>query len=69
MCSRQPPAAAERARVLWFFRAYGWAKGLLNVLRRQSGATASRGWGSADAALARARPVGPGQRREPVIAF
>lgn len=69
ICSPEPLTEAQRARVLRFFRVYGWAKRLLNLVRLHHGATASQGWGTADAALARARPIRPGQRREPVIAF
>ena len=69
ICARTPPTAAERARVVRFFRVYGWAKRLLNLLRLHPGTTAGQGWGTAAAALARARPVRPGQRAEPVIRF
>ncbi len=69
ICSQEPPSAAERARVTRFFRVYGWAKRLLNLLRLHPGRTGSRGWGPAAAALARARPVSPGERREPVVRF
>ncbi|HYN78458.1 MAG TPA: inorganic diphosphatase [Lamprocystis sp. (in: g-proteobacteria)] len=69
ICAQTPPTAAERARVVRFFRVYGWAKSLLNLLRRHPGVTAGQGWGPAAAALARARPVRPGQRTEPVIRF
>lgn len=69
ICAAQAPSAAERARVIRFFRIYGWAKRLLNLIRLQPGATAGQGWGAAADALSRARPVVAGQRREPVIRF
>lgn len=69
ICAREPPSPRALALVLGFFRVYGWAKRLLNLLRLHPGTTASRGWGSAAAALARARPVPPGERREPLIGF
>ncbi len=69
ICAVLPPSPKEVAQVLGFFRVYGWAKRLLNLLRLRPGRTASQGWGSAAEALGRARPVRPGQRREPVIRF
>jgi inorganic pyrophosphatase len=69
ICARMPPSAAERAWVLRFFRVYGWAKRLLNLVRGQSGPTASRGWGPAAAALARARPLTADAPCGPVIRF
>jgi inorganic pyrophosphatase len=69
ICAREPPSAAQCARVVRFFRVYGWAKRLLNLLRLHPGVTASRGWGPAPAALARARVVPPGERQGPVIRF
>ncbi|WP_236848714.1 inorganic diphosphatase [Candidatus Thiodictyon syntrophicum] len=69
ICAREPPSAAQCARVVRFFWVYGWAKRLLNLLRLHPGVTASRGWGPASAALARARVVPPGERQGPVIRF
>jgi inorganic pyrophosphatase len=69
ICASCAPSAAERARVIRFFRIYGRAKRLLNLLRLHPGITASQGWCDAADALARARPVDPGQRGEPVIGF
>jgi len=69
ICAREPPSAAQCARVVRFFRVYGWAKRLLNLLRLHPGVTAGRGWGPASAALARARVVPPGERQGPVIRF
>ncbi len=69
ICASRAPSAAERTRVIRFFRIYGWAKRLLNLLRLHPGATASQGWGDAADALARARTVGIGERGEPVIGF
>jgi len=61
ICSRQPLSAAElrreRRRLLRFFRAYGWAKRLLNLWRGRPGRTALAGWVDAGSALARARPL------------
>ncbi len=60
ICGLVPPTPAELERVLAFFRLYGRCKGLLNRLRRRPGRTACEGWGTAEAAIARARPlVGP----------
>jgi inorganic pyrophosphatase len=69
VCSVAPPSAAERQRIQLFFLVYGWAKRLLNWIRMQPGATRSQGWHSATEALARARPVRSGQRREPIVRF
>ena len=69
ICAARAPSAAERATVLRFFRIYGWAKRLLNLVRLRPGTTGSRGWGDAADALARARPVPKGQRGAPVIGF
>jgi inorganic pyrophosphatase len=69
ICSTVEPNARELARVLLFFRIYGVAKRLLNRLRSNAGPTASTGWCDLDCALARARPVPPGERRTPVLRF
>jgi inorganic pyrophosphatase len=52
-----PLTPEQVRRVLWFFHAYAFCKGVLNKLRRAGGAFARcEGWGDADAALARATP-------------
>ena len=48
--------AADRDRVLRFFRIYAKCKGLLNFLRRRPGRNACEGWIDAGSAMARARP-------------
>jgi inorganic pyrophosphatase len=55
VCSDRPVAAAERRRVLQFFRFYARCKGLLNLLRRRPGRNACEGWCTAQQALGRAR--------------
>jgi len=69
ICSARAPSARELERVLLFLRIYGVAKGLLNLLRLHPGPTASTGWCDLDAALARARPVSPGERPGPLARF
>lgn len=69
ICGTTPPTEAEQALVVQFFRVYGWAKRLLNLLRMHPGVTAGQAWGEAAQAIARAQPVGPGQCGEPVIGF
>jgi inorganic pyrophosphatase len=56
VCSARPPTAAERRRVLRFFRFYARCKAILNVLRSSPGRNACEGWCTAERALARARP-------------
>jgi inorganic pyrophosphatase len=56
ICSAQPLTAAERARVLRFFRFYAKCKGLLNFVRGRPGRNACEGWRTAEQAIARARP-------------
>jgi inorganic pyrophosphatase len=57
ICSAQRPSAAELERVLRFFDFYARCKGLLNGWRRRPGRNACDGLCSAEAALARARPL------------
>ncbi len=64
ICSHAPLSAADRARVLRFFRFYAACKGWLNRWRRRPGRNACEGWCGAAQALARAQPrdeawVGP----------
>jgi inorganic pyrophosphatase len=56
ICSDHALDAAERRKVLRFFRFYAKCKGLLNVWRRRPGRNACDGWCDATQALARARP-------------
>lgn len=56
ICSKSPPDATERHRVLRFFHFYAKCKGLLNVWRRRPGRNACEGWCEARLALVRARP-------------
>lgn len=56
ICSTHPLTAAERARVLRFFRFYAKCKGLLNFVRGRPGRNACEGWRTAEQAIARARP-------------
>jgi len=64
ICAMGPLGPAQllqaRRRMLAFFRAYAWAKRLLNRWRGRPGRTALHGWVSSEDALARARPVAPG---------
>jgi inorganic pyrophosphatase len=57
VCSLHAPSAAECEAVLRFFRFYARCKGLLNLWRRRPGRNACEGWCTAQAALARARPL------------
>ncbi len=66
VCSATPPTAAERERVLRFFRFYARCKALLNRLRGRPGRNACEGWIDARTALARARPRDEGWRGPPV---
>jgi inorganic pyrophosphatase len=69
ICALAPPTAAQRARVLAFFRLYGRCKAILNLLRRRPGWTACVGWCPADEAIARARPVPTGGWPGPEVPF
>jgi inorganic pyrophosphatase len=62
ICADRPLLEAERRGILRFFRFYAFCKGLLNVVRRQPGASRCEGWGDAAEAIARAVPVGQGVR-------
>lgn len=57
VCAARPPSAAERQKVLRFFRFYAWGKGLLNLWRRRPGRNACDGWCDAGDALGRALPL------------
>lgn len=69
ICALEPPSIGQRRAVEAFFRLYGRAKAGLNLMRGQTGQTESLGWGDAHLALGAARPVRPGDRREPVIRY
>jgi len=56
VCSHVPVTPADRRRVLRFFHAYAWCKGLLNLARRRPGRNGCDGWCPTADALARARP-------------
>ena len=62
ICADRPLREGERRGILRFFRFYAFCKGLLNVVRRQPGASRCEGWGDAAEAIARAVPVGQGVR-------
>lgn len=66
ICSARPVSAAERRRVLRFFRFYALCKGLLNRLRRRPGRNACDGWLAPAQAIARARPRDATWRGPPV---
>jgi inorganic pyrophosphatase len=59
ICSRNGMTRSDRDRVLRFIRFYGQCKRLLNVYRGRPGLTRCEGWGSAENAIARARPRDP----------
>lgn len=69
VCGFEPPNRLQRLLVIVFFRIYGRAKGLLNLLRGQPGRTAFVGWFPAADAIARAQPQRPGQWRGPRVPF
>lgn len=60
ICSHRPPTDSELRRVECFFRFYACCKALLNRYRGRPGRNAFEGWDDAAAAIARARPRGPG---------
>lgn len=68
ICSTHPLTAAERARVLRFFRFYAMCKGLLNFVRGRPGRNACEGWRTAEQAIARAQPL-PGKWAGPVVKY
>jgi inorganic pyrophosphatase len=59
ICSAGPIGAADRERVLRFFRFYARCKAVLNWYRGRPGRNACGGWCDAEEALARARPRAP----------
>lgn len=69
ICSAKPLTALERRLVSCFFRFYARSKGVLNLLRGQPGRTGFVGWGEAREAIARARPLAPGEWRGPPVPF
>jgi inorganic pyrophosphatase len=69
ICAATPPSPGQRRRVLWFFRLYAHAKGLLNRWRRRPGRNVCEGWGEARAAIARARPRAEVDWRGPPVPF
>lgn len=58
ICGMAPLTAADRRRIVRFFRFYAACKRGLNLCRRRPGRTALVGWVDAAAAIARARPRG-----------
>ena len=56
ICAEHSPDAAQRKKVLRFFRFYAKCKGWLNMWRGRSGRNACEGWCEAGDALARAQP-------------
>jgi inorganic pyrophosphatase len=69
VCAAEPPSGWQRLLVILFFRIYGRAKGLLNLLRGRPGRTAYVGWFPASDAIARAQPLRPGEWRGPRVPF
>jgi inorganic pyrophosphatase len=69
ICARGPLTGRQRLLVSFFFRFYARAKGLLNLLRGRPGRTAYVGWFDARDAIARARPLEPGEWRGPSVPF
>jgi len=69
ICGYRPVDEWQRLRVLLFFKAYARCKGLLNLLRGQSGRNACEGWCDAQAALARAQPRNSAAWVGPTISF
>jgi inorganic pyrophosphatase len=69
ICSPRPLTASERKRILAFFRFYARSKALLNLLRGQPGRTGFVGWREAHDAIARARPLAPGEWQGPPVSF
>jgi inorganic pyrophosphatase len=69
ICSPRPLTALERKLILTFFRFYARSKGLLNLLRGQPGRTGFVGWGEPRDAIARARPLAPGEWQGPPVSF
>ncbi len=68
ICSVEPLGTGQRRWTLRFFRFYAFCKGWLNLWRGRRGASRCEGWGSARAALARAKPVGP-DWQDPQVPF
>ncbi len=68
ICAVAPPGRFQQQWIVSFFHFYAYCKGVLNYLRRQQGASYCSGWGSAQAALARACPL-PEHWQGPTIAF
>lgn len=69
ICGVKPPNRFQRLLVILFFRLYGRAKGLLNLLRGRPGRTAFVGWFPPDAAIDRAEPLRPTGPRPEKIPF
>jgi inorganic pyrophosphatase len=69
ICSRAALTRRQRTLVTAFFRFYGWSKRLLNLLRGRPGRTALVGWVAAGDAIARARPLSPGEWEGPKVPF
>ena len=68
ICSLKPITAQDRRQVLRFFKLYAFCKGLLNIVRGQSGRSRCDGWGEASEAIARAVPV-QNSHQAPKIGF
>lgn len=65
ICSQEPLTPTQKQNVLWFFHFYARCKGFLNVIRGQQGKSWCSGWGEAQTAIDRAKPItscwkGPG---------
>ena len=57
ICATKPITSWDRRSLLLFFNFYAFCKGLLNIVRGQTGRSRCDGWGDAAAAIARAIPI------------
>jgi inorganic pyrophosphatase len=69
ICSSAPIGGIQRQLVVAFFVVYARCKWLLNLLRGRPGRNACEGWGSAAAAIARARPREGADWQGPTVPF
>ena len=69
ICAAEPISANDRRNILLFFNFYAFCKGLLNVVRGQSGGSRCDGWGEASAAIARAIPIADDSCQRPKIGY
>ena len=69
ICSSSPITKRQQRLIVLFFRFYAKAKCLLNVFRGRRGRHACAGWGSAEAAIAKATPRTEMDWHGPTIPF